>query len=91
MENLHIKITVIGKVQGVYFRAHTEKMARYLSLHGFCRNQPDGSVYIEAEGPQHALNDLVQWCHEGSPRSEVKEVRTEFGEVEGLGEFEVRY
>jgi acylphosphatase len=46
----HYQITVSGKVQGVWFRKSTQDKARELGLRGFVRNQPDGSVYIEASG-----------------------------------------
>lgn len=69
-----IQITVTGKVQGVFFRAYTEKKAKELGLTGFVRNQADGSVFIEASGNDQALQELVTWCHTGSPLSSVKTV-----------------
>jgi acylphosphatase len=70
----HYRIMVRGVVQGVYFRAHTQAEAQKLGLHGFVRNEPDGSVYIEAEGDENDLKQLVQWCHEGSPQAVVETV-----------------
>ena len=46
----HFDITVQGKVQGVWFRDSTMKEAKRLGINGFVRNEPDGSVYVEAEG-----------------------------------------
>ncbi|HNU41845.1 MAG TPA: acylphosphatase, partial [Cyclobacteriaceae bacterium] len=48
---MHINILVTGTVQGVYYRASTKQKADELGIKGFVRNQPDGSVYIEAEAP----------------------------------------
>lgn len=69
-----IAIHVTGKVQGVFYRAHTEKTARRIGLRGFVRNEDDGSVYIEAQGTQEQLDELVEWCKRGPDRAVVKDV-----------------
>lgn len=65
-------ITVRGKVQGVFFRASTRDKAKSLGLNGFVKNQPDGSVYIEASGEVEKLKQLVAWCKVG-PRNAIVE------------------
>ena len=65
------RITVGGRVQGVSFRAHTERTARALGLAGFVRNLPDGSVEIEAEGEAEAVNALIAWSKQGPPAARV--------------------
>ena len=67
MENkiLRYKIYVKGRVQGVGFRWRTVHEARRLDIKGFVRNMPDGSVYIEAEGPEEKLIELADWCRKG--------------------------
>ena len=87
---LHYNIRVKGKVQGVFYRASTEKKAREIGLKGFVRNEPDGSVYIEAEGHNDELLELVDWCHRGPEMAEVDEVDVREGCWEGYEEFEVR-
>lgn len=73
----HLNIKVKGKVQGVYFRATTKAVADQLGVKGFVCNQPDGSVYIEAEGDKFALDSLLEFCHEGPDRAEVETVEIE--------------
>ena len=71
-------ITVTGKVQGVWFRKHTQERASLLGIKGYVMNQPDGSVYLEAEGPDGDLELLVDWLKtEGSPSSAVDGVAVE--------------
>ncbi len=70
----HWKILVRGKVQGVYFRATTKAVADQLGIKGFVLNEPDGSVYIEAEGDDFALESLVDFCEEGPDGAEVTSV-----------------
>jgi acylphosphatase len=83
---------VSGRVQGVWFRAHTERKARALGLVGWVRNAPDGTVHIVAEGPREALDALVEWAWKGSPHSEVAEVVAESQPASGsYSTFETRY
>jgi acylphosphatase len=47
-------------------------------------------VFIEAEGKEDDINKLIEWCYVGSPRSQVKEVIAEEGEVKSFETFEVK-
>lgn len=67
----HYNIKVSGKVQGVFFRASTESQARALDIKGFVKNEPDGSVYIEAEAEAEQLQRFVEWCHKGPANAQV--------------------
>ena len=72
MKNLKIKVT--GKVQGVWFRANTKNEADKLGLHGFVRNEPDGSVYIEVSGDDDAVDAFLEWVKHGPELAKVEEV-----------------
>ncbi|MBD1423243.1 acylphosphatase [Sphingobacterium chuzhouense] len=85
----HLNITVTGKVQGVYYRATCKAVADQLGIKGFVMNQPDGTVYIEAEGDTFALEALLEFCHEGPDRAEVAEVRSVEGTFQGFKNFDV--
>ncbi len=69
-----ISILVRGRVQGVFYRASAREKAVQLGVSGFVRNEPDGSVYIEASGEAVALQQFVAWCRKGPPRALVTEV-----------------
>jgi acylphosphatase len=69
-----VQIQVNGKVQGVWFRASTQRKANELNIKGIVKNLPNGDVYIEAEGEEKALEDFVKWCHQGSDHSRVDNV-----------------
>jgi len=71
-ECLHI--IVKGKVQGVYFRAFTQKQAIKLNVNGFVRNLANGDVEIVAEGDRAPLQALVSWCHKGPLLARVSQV-----------------
>jgi len=71
----YISIAITGRVQGVFFRASTQQVARELSLVGFVTNRADGSVYLEAGGHQKDLNKLISWCHHGPSSAQVNQVK----------------
>lgn len=86
----HFNVHVTGKVQGVWYRGSAERRARQLGLTGFVRNQPDGSVYAEAEGPEALLSAFVEWCRRGPELARVDEVQVTEGEVLGFPDFSIR-
>jgi acylphosphatase len=85
----HLNITISGKVQGVFYRAFTQKEAQRLQLKGFVRNQPNGDVYIEAEGEETVLQEFISWCKSGSPQSIVKGVDVQEGDLKKFVEFKI--
>jgi acylphosphatase len=87
-----VHIRVSGIVQGVFFRAHTQQVARSLRLTGWVRNLHDGRVEIVAQGPRDALDRLVEWCHHGPSMSRVDATDVTWEEVTGtFDDFEIRY
>lgn len=76
MKRIHIFVR--GRVQGVFFRAYTEKTAKLLNLTGFVRNLDDGRVEIVAEGEEQKLDELLKWSYKGSPMAKVTGVEYEY-------------
>lgn len=70
-----VHIEVFGRVQGVGFRYYAQKKAQELQLKGFVKNTPKGSVIIEAEGDEAALDEFIIWCHKGPSWARVQEVK----------------
>ena len=85
----HINLKIYGRVQGVSFRYYTFQKACELGVNGFVRNEPDGSVYAEAEGSDDQLGEFVSWCHHGPMLARVSHVEIEEGEIKGLRTFEI--
>jgi acylphosphatase len=81
VKNLTLKI--YGHVQGVGFRHETYWKARKLHVAGFVMNEPDGSVYVEAEGEEAALNEFLMWCRRGPWPANVEKIETEWAEPSG--------
>lgn len=68
------RFIVRGRVQGVFFRAATAEQARRLGLDGYARNRADGTVEVEAEGGEAALQALERWLWQGPPLARVEVV-----------------
>ncbi len=83
-------IRVCGRVQGVLFRHSALGVAIRMGLKGFVRNEPDGSVYMEAEGDEGSLNELLKWCNRGPQFAEVTKIESEFSDnLRGFTEFTI--
>lgn len=81
------RIKVTGKVQGVFFRASTKEKADELGVKGWVRNESDGSVLIEVEGEEKALNEFEKWCSEGPPLARVTYVEKQQIAIQGFESF----
>jgi acylphosphatase len=85
----HVSIRIYGRVQGVFFRASTKELAEELAIHGSVRNERDGSVAIEAEGADQAIDNFVEWCKKGPKLATVERCEVRDGEVQNLRGFSV--
>jgi acylphosphatase len=82
-------IRVSGKVQGVFFRASAKDEADRLGISGIVRNEPDGSVFIDAEGEPESVTLFAHWCHYGPPRASVMTFVTEEATPKGYVGFKI--
>jgi acylphosphatase len=69
-----VQLFVRGRVQGVYFRAATQREARRLGITGWVKNRQDGSVEILAEGEEDQLKELIAWANRGPSAARVERV-----------------
>jgi len=90
MQQVHA--IVIGRVQGVGFRAATTRLARQMELRGWVRNLPDGSVEVVAVGSDKQLRDFVIWLNQGPPGAYVSQVDVDWRDLaEDFEGFNIRY
>jgi acylphosphatase len=84
--------TVHGHVQGVAFRANTQREASRLNLAGWVENRWDGSVKVVAEGADDVLDRFLRWLHQGPPASRVERVEVNWSDGTGeLRGFRIRH
>lgn len=64
---------VFGKVQGVFFRKHTQRKASELGLTGWVMNTAQGTVIGQLQGQFGAIEDMKIWLQKvGSPKSRIE-------------------
>lgn len=90
-EVVRAHVWVSGRVQGVFFRACTEDEARARGIAGWVRNARDGRVEAVFEGDRAAVEDLVRWCHRGSPGAVVSGVEVQWEDPQAERGFSTRF
>jgi len=70
MKRLMIKVT--GRVQGVGFRWFVKQTAMELNITGWVKNQWDGSVKMEVQGPDETLDRLQHAIRYDHPYARVE-------------------
>ena len=90
MANKRVNLVVKGRVQGVFFRAATQRECRRLGITGWVKNRNDGSVEILAEGEEEGLKDLIAWAGHGPTAARVEGVDTRWrGFVGDFSDFRI--
>jgi len=84
------RVTVTGRVQGVFFRETMRRRAESSRVNGWVRNNGDGSVEAVFEGEPKAVERLVDWCREGPRGARVEWVDVASEDPEGLEGFAAR-
>ncbi len=79
-----------GRVQGVGFRAFTERVARELHISGWVRNLADGRVEVHANGTAHQLEEFEARLRQGPRLSEVRTFEVTEAEPSDALAFHVR-
>ncbi|AXG07515.1 acylphosphatase [Haloplanus rubicundus] len=84
------RVFVSGRVQGVYYRANTRDAARARDVDGWVRNLADGRVEAVFEGSEAAVEEMIEWCHTGSPAATVRDVDVSYEEPRAESGFSIR-
>ncbi|HRH94039.1 MAG TPA: acylphosphatase [Candidatus Peribacteria bacterium] len=90
MQQRSVSIHITGTVQGVFFRHNTQMRADELGVKGFVRNEPDGSVFIAAEGEASHVKLFIEWCKRGPEAAVVEGVEVRDADFAGYSSFDVR-
>ena len=89
-ERSALRLQIRGRVQGVGYRWSMVAEARRLGLTGWVRNDADGSVQLEVQGPISRVDELHRWLHDGPTHAHVDEVSVhEVDPVNGEDEFRI--
>ncbi len=87
-----IHVFISGRVQGVFFRSNTKRVADTLEIKGWVRNLSDGRVEVVAEGEKNRIDDLIKFLKKGDGSARVDNVEIETQEYKGeFKDFSIRY
>jgi acylphosphatase len=84
------RVVAHGRVQGVFFRDTTRRLAQREGVAGWVRNRGDGAVEAVFEGPAEGVERLVRFCREGPGGAEVRRLEAFEEQPEGLKGFSIR-
>lgn len=76
----------LGRVQGVGFRAFCVDEARSRGARGWVRNEPDGSVSVEAEAAPRVLDALFLRLKRGPTFARVDEAQESTTTLRGMAD-----
>jgi acylphosphatase len=65
---------ISGRVQGVFFRANTQREATRLGVTGWVRNLSDGRVEVLAYGTDAQVQALADWLAVGPRGAKVTDI-----------------
>lgn len=92
MEKVRAHVIIEGRVQGVFFRHHTQETAFKLEVTGWVKNRRDGSVEAVFEGDRERVDQIIQWCHRGPSEARVTKVNSNWESYTGeFKDFSVTY
>lgn len=76
-----MRAEISGRVQGVGFRFSTKQSADELGIKGIVRNEPNGTVYVEAVGENQQIDQFIESLRRGpSPAAIVEKVVVTYDE-----------
>ena len=84
------RMKIYGRVQGVGFRYRAEQAAGLLGVTGWVRNAEDGTVEMEVQGSEAAINKMMTFIN-GGTYVRIDRIETEIIETEKESGFGVRW
>ena len=85
-----IRCVVSGRVQGVWFRDSTRRIAQELNITGYALNQADGTVEVIACGETSQVEKLQAWLWQGPELAKVTSVHCDTLPEQAYSGFTIR-
>jgi len=79
--------SINGRVQGVFFRDSTRRVAQALGITGYAINLSNGNVEVLACGDSGAIDELAVWLQNGPQMARVDEVNASDIEIDAPDDF----
>jgi acylphosphatase len=84
------RVRASGRVQGVFFRDSVRREAARQGVAGWAMNRSDGTAEAVFEGPEDAVDAMVEFVRRGPGHAEISSVDVSDEPPEGLGGFDIR-
>jgi len=84
-----VRLTIKGKVQGVFYRATAKDVADLIGVKGWVKNLPNDNVEIAATATEEILQKFINWCKQGPPKAKVDDVNVEELELQEFNGFRI--
>ena len=84
------RLAIIGRVQGVGFRAFVAWQAQALGVRGWVRNRKDGSVEALIIGERDAVTAVIEHCGRGPAMARVDQLLQNPAADDGTPDFAQR-
>lgn len=82
-ERVTRRLSIRGRVQGVWFRESMRLEAERLGVAGWVCNRLDGTVEAVVQGPAEAVEAIIRWARRGPRDARVEGVEI----AEAIGDF----
>ena len=90
--NVRAHVFFTGRVQGVFFRANTERKAVELGVYGWVKNLPERVVEAVFEGERSKVEYLIEWCTSHQPTAKVTNTQVVWEDFTGeFNSFGIKY
>ena len=84
------RLSIHGRVQGVFYRGWTVETARSFGLVGWVRNKRDGSVEAVVQGEEADVERFVALARDGPPAARVERIEIDETKAAAFAGFEQR-
>jgi len=78
-----LKVVLTGRVIGVDLRAMIHRRATALGLTGHVKAVPNRKLEVLAEGDEDALEELLEFLHEGTRDAEIEDIEVAWDDYRG--------
>jgi acylphosphatase len=90
MNQHYLHCLISGKVQGVFFRANTQKKAKALQINGWVKNLASGHVEVYGSGAPQAIAEFREWLKHGPKKANVTTLQDLVSPYEEFKDFSIR-
>jgi len=84
-----IKLTLHGRVQGIGFRWHAQRLAERHGVKGYVQNRSDGTVEIVGQGRE--LPSFVEAVRQGPSHAHIETVEETATDEEEYPDFSIHH